>query len=168
MADDRVTIGRVLGAHALKGWVRCRAGESLPELERVFVNGTETVLETVRPDKDMWLVKLAGCDDRNAAEAMAGAELSAPRDWLPEADDDEVYLGDLVGCTLVDLDGAVLGVVRATTAGAQERLECETPDGKPFSVPFVPQLVVTVDLPARRLTCDLPLGLIDLDQAESG
>ena len=160
-----VEIGRILRAHGLRGWVRCRAGESLPTLRRVFVAGCEREIEAISPDKQEWLLKLVGVIGRDAAEALAGATLSVPRDWLPPAADGEVYLTDLIGCTLVSVDGTKLGVVRATIPGAQELLECEGVDGRPFLVPFVPQLVVAVDLAARQLTCDLPLGLIDLEQA---
>lgn len=166
MADSRVSVGFILRAHALKGWVRCRGGGSLPDLERVFVDGLEYAIEKVTTDKAEWLVKLAGVDDRNAADMLQGAQLTAERDWLPEPDAHEVYVADLVGCTLVDGDGVVLGTVTSVTPGAQELLECTTPAGKQFSVPFVDALVVDVDLEARRLTCDLPIGLIDLDLAE--
>lgn len=167
MADpNRISVGFVLRAHALKGWLRCRGGDSLPALETVFVDGIEFTIERVSPDKAEWLLKLEGVDDRNAADALQGAQLTAPRDALPDADDDEVYVADLVGCALVDLAGVVLGTVVAVTPGAQELLECRTPSGQPFSVPFVEQLVVSVDLETRTLTCDLPVGLIDLDLAE--
>lgn len=161
-----VELGFILRAHGLRGWVRCRAGASLRTLKRVIVDGKPCEIEGVSPDKDEWLLKLAGVADRNAAEALAGASLRADRDWLPEAADDEVYLADLVGCRLVDLHGSELGVVRGTTPGAQELLDCETPTGRPFQVPFVPALVPEVRLAERTLVCDLPIGLVNLDDAE--
>jgi len=56
--------------------------------------------------------KLAGCDDRDAAEALVGAQIRVPRSALPETSQPgEHYWADLIGLRVETLEGAVLGRV---------------------------------------------------------
>lgn len=54
---------------------------------------------------------LAGVTDRNAAEALRGSELLLPRTALPELDEDEIYLTDVLGARLVSPTGREYGRV---------------------------------------------------------
>ncbi len=57
------------------------------------------------------LMRLAGVADREAADALRGAEVRVPRSALPPTDDDEWYFVDLIGLTAVDEAGEALGEV---------------------------------------------------------
>ena len=59
------------------------------------------------------MARLAGVDDRDAAETLTNVKLYVPRDRLPPAEDDEFYHADLVGLAAVTPDGAPLGTVTA-------------------------------------------------------
>ena len=50
------------------------------------------------------IVRLDGVDDREAAEALRGAELLVPRDDAPALEEDECWAEDLEGCRVVDGD----------------------------------------------------------------
>ncbi|MGA2341039.1 MAG: 16S rRNA processing protein RimM, partial [Terracidiphilus sp.] len=62
--------------------------------------------------KNHWLHKggvvlhFAGVDSISAAELLAGLTVAIPREERVELGEDEVYVGDLIGCTLVDVAGA--------------------------------------------------------------
>src|SRR5437899_2116750 len=106
MADEALLpIGVVLRAHGVRGGVRVRmhdpASEALAGVERVRVGGAERVVERASRDKAEWLVKLAGVDDRDAAEALRGLAVEVRRADLPRLDDGEFYLADLVGYAVV-------------------------------------------------------------------
>jgi 16S rRNA processing protein RimM len=129
----------------------------------VFVGERAYSIASAEPIAEGWLVKLDGVDDRDAAEALRGQALTAPRDELPPPGPDEVYLSDLVGCAVVDREGAAIGSVsRVVDSGAQELLVVTRPDGREALVPFIAPIVVSVDEAGRRIVCDPPEGLLDL------
>jgi len=96
--------------------------------------------------------------DRNAAEALRGARVFVPRSSFPTAGDDEYYWVDLIGLSVVNREGVVLGTVRELLAtGPQTTLVLAAEqDGKAIErmVPFVSAFVDTVDLPGRLITVD--------------
>jgi 16S rRNA processing protein RimM len=106
------------------------------------------------------LVKFQGVDTREAAEGLRGALYVTP-DALRELDESEFWEHDLLGCAVTTVDGAVAGEVTALIPGvAQDLLEVQTPSG-PRYVPAVKELIVSVDLDARRVVVDAPPGLLD-------
>ncbi len=97
--------------------------------------------------------------DRDAAEALVNTRLYVSRDDLPEPDEDEFYLADLVGLDARAPAGDVLGQVRAVhDYGAGASLEIAPPgDARgAFLVPFTRASVPAVDLARRVLTVCRP------------
>lgn len=85
--------------------------------------------------------------DRTAAEALVNTRLYVDRDALPEPEEDEFYLADLVGLAAVNVDGTELGTVAAVhDYGAGTSLEIGT-----MLIPFTRACVPTIDLAAGRL-----------------
>ena len=77
---------------------------------------------------DRPILRLAGVDTREAAEALRGTELLAPRSVAPPLEDDEWWAEDLVGCLVVDGDRALGRVVRLLPLPSCEVLEV-APEG---------------------------------------
>jgi 16S rRNA processing protein RimM len=105
--------------------------------------------------------RLGGVPNREAAEALRGTRLFAPRDRLPGLPDDEYYHADLIGLLAVDTGGGTLGRVTAIHShGAADLLELQAA-GRADTVllPFTIAVVPTVDLAAGRLVVDPPEGL---------
>ena len=132
--------------------------------------------------KGRWILRLAGIDDRNAAESLRDTVLFAPADTLADMERENAwYPADLVGLEVRMADanllglpaGAVVGTVSDVhTGSAQSLLEISlsatvaggateklAADGAAL-VPFVQQLVPVVDLHERYLTINPPFGLI--------
>ncbi len=95
-------------------------------------------------------LQLADIHDRNQAELLRGALIGLSRASFPEPDDDEAYWADLIGCTIVNRQGAVIGQVESMqTNGEHDWLVTQS-----GMIPFVNQFVDDVDLAARRITVD--------------
>jgi 16S rRNA processing protein RimM len=100
------------------------------------------------------IATLPGVADRDAAEALAGAEIFVARSQLPPPAPGEYYWVDLEGLAVVNLEGVVLGTVShllntgandiLSVAGDRERL-----------VPFIEgDFVKSVDFDTRTITVD--------------
>ena len=84
--------------------------------------------------------------------------------------EDEVYIGDLIGCVLVDVAGAapvIVGEIEDVdrTAGPVALLVVRGTAGEVL-VPFAKSYLRTVDLEAKRVEMTLPEGLLDLNGPE--
>ena len=141
--NKRVTLGRITGAQGIRGEVKLQSFTSDPESIASYgpldgSNGQQLTIRSVKPYKNMLLARIEGVDDRNAAEALKGIELSIDRDRLPAPDEDEVYHADLVGLAAHDMAGKLVGeVVAVLDFGAGELLELKVPDQKStVLVPF--------------------------------
>ena len=115
------------------------------------------ILTSVRPVKGAVIARAVGVEDRNQAEALRGLKLYIDRDVLPETDEDEYYLADLVGLAVETPEGERLGQVKAVNDfGAGDLLEIQPPAGPSFWLPFTRQAVPQVDIAAGRIVAVRP------------
>lgn len=124
--------------------VLARGGRSAPH-----------TITQVRPFGAGLLVTFAGVESREAAAALTHSEVRVERTALPAPASDEFFVSDVVGCQVINHDGARLGVVEETFwngahdvmvvrddagAGAGERL-----------IPLVPEFIRAVDAASRTV-----------------
>ena len=101
------------------------------------------------------IVRLQGCDDRTAAEALRGRELLVARDAAPELEEDEWWAADLEGCAVRDGSREVGVVARLLALPSCEVLEVSRPAAPDLLVPLVKDAVRDVDLDRRVIDVDL-------------
>jgi 16S rRNA processing protein RimM len=101
------------------------------------------------------IVRLEGCDDRTAAEALRGLELLVARDAAPELEEDEWWATDLEGCAVRDGSREVGVVARLLALPSCEVLEVSRPAAPDLLVPLVSDAVRDVDVDERVIDIDL-------------
>lgn len=118
-------------------------------------------VEDGRPMNREWLVRVREVADRDLADTWRGRYLLADAANLPEADDDEIYVADLIGMR-VEVDGqGLVGHVRDVYDAPQGFiLEVETTSGRPL-VPWHDDLVRSVDEASRTIVLAPLDGLLD-------
>ena len=171
---DRVVLGRVAGAHALRGEIRVR----------FFGDGPRNLLQA----PEVWLgldlrdpaarhfevvrtgtgragevrLGLRGVDDREAAVALRGLQVLADASVLEPLPDGEFYWHELVGCAVVGRDGSEIGIVREIwETGAHDLLVVEGAEGERYLLSAARELMPEVDLEARRIVVEVLPGLLD-------
>ncbi len=99
--------------------------------------------------------------DRTAAETLTNTRLYLDRARLPEPEQDEFYLADLVGLTAVDAAGSQLGSLCAVhDYGAGVSLEIERQGAPPLLVPFTRACVPLVDIAGGQVTVVPPEDVV--------
>jgi len=167
----QLVVGRIGRAHGIRGDVLVEVRTDEPD-ER-FAAGS--VLATDPADAgpltvaDMrWhsgklVVRFADVQDRSDAEKLRGLRLVVESDELPPSDDpDEFHDYELVGLAAVGLDGASYGTVADIVHSAAGEILVLSYQGGERLVPFVRDIVPTVDVPGGRVVIDPPEGLFDL------
>ena len=124
-------------------------------------DGQPLHVEDGRPMNREWLVRVREVTDRDVADLWRGRVLLADASVLPEPDEDEIYVGDLIGMR-VEVDGlGLVGHVRDVYDAPQGYiLEVETATGRPL-VPYTDELVKRVDEDTRTIVFAPLDGLFD-------
>ncbi|HYI44575.1 MAG TPA: ribosome maturation factor RimM [Actinomycetota bacterium] len=123
-------------------------------------DGREMTVEKSRNHRDRLLIKFEGSDSREEAEGLRGT-LYVHADDRRELDPGEYWAGEVIGCVVVLQDGTTVGEIRDVIPGsAHDLLSVHTSNGNRL-IPVVKELVVSVDVPGRRVVIDPPDGLLD-------
>jgi 16S rRNA processing protein RimM len=102
------------------------------------------------------ILRLDGCSDRSAAEALRGEELLVARDTAPGLPADEWWADELEGCAVRDGQRPVGRVKRLLGLPSCEVLEVERAEGgEDLLVPLVSDAVREVDTDRREIDIDL-------------
>jgi 16S rRNA processing protein RimM len=173
-----LTVGRVVKAHGIGGEVvveirtddpaaRFAPGNTLrAKNSRSGAEGSY-VVDTVREHGGRLLLRLAGVDDRDSAEALRGSVFVVDSDDLPPIDEPDTYydhqLEGLRVRTTAGRDVGVVAEVLHTAAGELLAVRRDSGSGKDeVLVPFVSAIVTSVSLDDRLVEIDPPDGLLDL------
>jgi 16S rRNA processing protein RimM len=179
-SDKLLLMGAILGAHGIKGEVKVKSFAAKPSDiggYGVLTDAKEkrrfdlSIVGTSDATRGILIARIAGVADRNAAEALKGAELYVARDRLPKlTDTDEFYFADLVGLQAVSESGKVFGrVVSVDNYGAGDLLLVAAQDGgedDSFVVPFTKAFVPVVDVAQGKLVLNLPADFFVVPEQE--
>jgi 16S rRNA processing protein RimM len=187
--DDAVEVGRIVDAWGIKGAFKVQPFSADPQAlfssRRWFLQPAAPVPgkgALVRPDApkaaplprllkitsakehgDVVVASAQDIPDRNAAEALKGARVFVSRQSFPSADPDEFYWVDLIGLSVLNREGALLGTVSdLLETGAHCVLRVRRPEAAPDAppdeaerlIPFVSAYVDEVDLAGKRIVVD--------------
>ena len=151
--------GRVGRAHGLDGSFHVTSPRP-----KLLTLGTPTDLgEIVRRvgTDDKPVVRLQGCETREAAEALHAQPLRVALDDAPALEPGEWWAHELEGLAVTDGERAVGTVRRMLELPSVEVLEVERADGSELLVPMVGDAIRSLDVPGRRV--DVNLGFLDAD-----
>lgn len=162
-----IVLGRIVAPFGVRGWLKIRpfgddpeAWRAMPELwlarddVATVENWKPYALESVKLHGDGLVAKLTDVSDRGSAEAIDGCFVGAPRAALPKTASNEYYWADLVGLSVVNLQGQSLGKVQSLIeTGANEVLVLEDGERQRL-VPFVDHVIKAVDVPAGTIRAD--------------
>ncbi|HID64903.1 MAG TPA: 16S rRNA processing protein RimM, partial [Anaerolineae bacterium] len=112
-----LVVGKIVAPWGVKGELKVAIETDFPErfkqLKRVYVGekATSFVLEWSRLHKGHALLKLKGCDDRDAAEKLRGQLVQIPIEEAMPLGEDEYYVYQIVGLDVWTTEGEHLGRV---------------------------------------------------------
>jgi 16S rRNA processing protein RimM len=169
---DPVILGRVSGLYGVRGWVRVfsytEPRDALLDYRHWLLRSGAgwsaiAVVGGRRQGKSV-VAKLAGIDDRDAADAWVGADIAVTRESLPATGDGQYYWADLEGLEVRHRDGRILGrVAHMLATGANDvmvvqpgkQAEAAGRGAQEILIPFVPEVYI--------LRVDIDEGVIDVD-----
>lgn len=160
-SDEVVVIGRVIGVHGVRGWIKVYSYTRVPqEIEfyrRWFLKGAgdwdEYRVAELRAQGKGIVARLNGIDDRDVAAGLVGRDIGIRASELPPLPPGEYYWSQLEGLSVVNRQGIDLGRVShlfdtgandvMVVVGARERL-----------IPYIGNVVHRVDPQAGVIEVD--------------
>lgn len=156
-----VAVGRVLAPFGLKGELKVQALTDNPARFRprakLWAGQQPVSVATSREAQGYVYLTLKGFADRTSVEKFRHALLQVPEADLPPLPEGEYYRFQLVGLTVVDRDGRTLGTLdEIIETGANDVYRVRAPDGTDILLPALADVIISVDLAARRMVVDPP------------
>lgn len=166
---DLVAIARISKPRGLRGEVVADVLTDFPDrfetssdVIGVTANGrTDLKIEKFFFQKGRIVLKFAGFDTIEAAEALRGVEICIREVDAAELDEDEFFDWQLEGCEVETISGEKIGsVVELLRTGGTEVLVVKSSE-KEYLIPFAGAICVDVDIENKRIQIDPPDGLLE-------
>ena len=164
-----VEIGLITKAHGVKGDVKIiphtfdmTRFSLLNEVTLLQKSGGQVYkIEKVKYQNKSVILKLNGIDNMSQAEGLRGSVIAIPASLALPLDEDEYYIGDIIGCIVIAEDKKVLGeITDVLETGANDVYVVKNEEGKEILIPSVKHCILNVDIPGKTVLIKLPGGLL--------
>ena len=155
MENDRITVAIVLKPQGIRGEIKVKAmtdtAQELTAFKNVFIDGVAYSVLSVRAQGEFAFIGLKGIADRNGAELLRGKNIEVERSDMPSLPDGRYYIADLIGCSVVNERGDILGTVEDVTPAKTDIFTIKR-DGKTIMFPAADGVILNVDEADKKIT----------------
>lgn len=171
-SDDYFELGWVTRPRSFKGEVIAYLDTDHPEdyleMESVFVeiNGNliPFFIDFIQQQKQKhFRIKFEDVDTEEQARSLVKCKLYLPQEILPELDEQDFYLHEVIGYTITDVNDGELGELKEIVENKTNPLfQIEHSSGAEILVPMSDDFIRNIDKENKLITVECPEGLIDL------
>jgi len=164
-------IGKIVNTHGIKGEVKVKRITDFAERFAVGNNVYDKkgqnefdplIISHHRLHKNMDLLQFESYDNINDVEHMKGSVLYIKKDQLTELNEGEYYYYEIIGCIVETAEGELVGEIDHILApGANDVWVVKSPQGKEILIPYIDDIVKSVDVSAKKVIIDPMEGLLD-------
>lgn len=130
----------------------------------IYLGGVRRVVMRARLDRDAWILKLEGLNEREEIEAYRGELLEMPDAEVLREDDESYFVHELMGLRVETVDGRELGnITEVLTTGANDVYVTRGPAGE-VMVPVIGDVIERIDVPGGVVVITPLPGMLDETQ----
>lgn len=162
MAHDRITVGKIVAPHGVRGDVRVFPLTDFPERFKQMPiayldDGTKLTTEgTARFHKQFVLLKFRGLDTMNSVEPLKGKLIQVTREDVVVLPEGHYYFFDIIGLAVYTEDGEPLGeVTDILQTGSNDVYVAEKQGQKPILIPALKEVVRHIDIAGKKMIVKL-------------
>lgn len=171
--DGRTIIGKIVGAHGIKGTLKILPLTDHPDrflsMDRISMESPAgkqasfSVASCSRYEgKGMYMLVLRGIDTRESAEVYRGWVITVPNTERVPLADGEYWIDSLIGMSVIDEDGYELGVLDdVIRTGSNDVYAVTQEGGAAIAIPAIEEVILDVDVDLRVMRVRVPEGLLD-------
>jgi 16S rRNA processing protein RimM len=160
--DKEIIIGKIVAPHGVRGDIRILPLTEKPDLfldleYLLLEGGKKLTVKNARFQKRMILVTTKEITSMNEAELLRDKNIYIKAEDLPELEDDEFYVADLVGIPVYDLEGKQIGTFKdSLSTGSNDVYIIAVPGAKDILVPALKEYFKEINLAEKRIVVKLP------------
>jgi len=159
---DYLSIGYILKPQGIKGELKVMPLtddiQRFSRLKWVFFKNNDqyekTYLKKVRIQGDTVFITLEGIDDRNKAEAYRGQYIWIDRDHAIRLPKDTYFICDLIGCTIVDLEGKKMGIIEDILQTGSNDVYVVKDGNHEILIPAIKSVIKEVSIRKKEIIVD--------------
>ena len=160
--DKRIVIGKIVAPHGVRGDIRILPLTDKPEqfldLDYLLLpDGKSLTVRSARFHKNMVLVSTKEINNMNEAELLRNKDVSVKFEDLPELEEGEFYVADLIGLDVVDEAGKKIGTFKdCQSTGVNDYYIVAVPGAKDILIPALKQYVKEISLEKKQIVVIVP------------
>lgn len=159
--NDLITIGIIVAPHGVRGELKIIPQTDFPErfleMDDCYIDGKPCHLTSARFHKQFVLATFKEVPDRNAAELLAKKAVQVSRDNLVELEEGTYYIFDMIGLTVKDTKGQVLGTLTEVLQPGANDVYVVSQEGKEdLLLAAIEGVIIDVDMKHREMIVDPP------------
>lgn len=158
-----ITVGQVGAAHGVKGGLKIHSHTEpkdqilnyLPWHVKIGQQWQILKVKSAQPAGQYFIVYFENYTDRDQARLLTGAEIAIERDQLPKLAINEFYWQDLIGLSVVNLEGVNLGTVTSLIETGSNDVLIVKQDKKERLIPYLrDSFIKEIDLEKQLILVD--------------
>ncbi|MDR2977015.1 MAG: ribosome maturation factor RimM [Streptococcaceae bacterium] len=162
----------IVNTQGLQGEVRVKSFSDFPEarfkkgVALALFDKSGTFVENLtvtraRAAKNLWIVKFSGIDNINSAEKLRDFTLKIAAENLSDLDEGEFYYHEIIGLDVYENDKRIGQISEILQPGANDVWVIKRQGKADLLLPYIPSVVLSVDLSGKRVNVEVPEGLDD-------
>ena len=163
----QIEIGKIVNTHGLKGHIKvepwCDGIETFEYLNRVFVNNIEYEIESVKIQKNLFLLKLVNLDSIEEAEKLKNSIIFSEQDEMPPLPEGVYYIKDIMGLSVYEGEKLIGEIYDWIETGANNVYIIKRPKGKDVLIPAIDSVIKEIDIENKNMSVNIPEGLMEDD-----
>jgi len=167
---EHLQIGKIMNTHGVRGEVKLIPLTDDPhrfdELDWAFIEKDGIMdkhdVEQVKYTKGSVIIKFSGIDSADEAEQYKDCFVLVDRENAVKLPADTFFICDLIGCSVYDEKGALLGeLVDILQTGSNDVYVVRNSSGKEILIPALKSVVRSISPEQQRIEVIIPRGLLD-------
>lgn len=153
---ELLSVGQISKPHGVRGEVKVisltDSLERFRELDRVYIEGEEKRIISVKLQTDRAILKIEGIDTVEEADKLRNKYLEVTRNEAMQLDEDSYYIADLIQCMVYDTKGNKIGpVYDVIETGSNDVYWVKGEGIKEVLIPALKSIVVSVDIEENKI-----------------
>ena len=164
-------LGKIVKKYSFKGELLIKLDTDEPELftemESVFVEQRKNLIpffiaESSLHKSELLRVRFEDVKNEEGANALIGARLYLPLEFLPKLSGNKFYFHEIIGFTAEDQSFGKIGKITGVNDTTSQALFEIDRDGKQILIPMIDHFIKKVDRENKTILLDVPEGLIEM------
>jgi 16S rRNA processing protein RimM len=163
----QLVVGRIGRAHGVLGEATIEVQTDDPDIrfqigkKLTLVDGRQLTIRSSRWHNQILLLAFDGVANRNQIEELRDQLISSEVDISSFAPG-EYHFQQLIGCQVIQPNGVLIGTVDEIVKSPGQDLLSVSSAGKQVLIPMVKQIIVEIDVVAKKIVVNPPEGLLDV------